>query len=226
MAIVKFGALVTVGVGKLGGHVFSRNANGVSIRTGYSSRGDSYFNNPTLAPMFATARARWRNSSQAQKDQWAVIGQKYPVPDWDGDNNYLTGSQFHTRVTVHALKAGVLAEIDPFSYDNFVPLVECNRVIAEMSVSTIKLRYNSGFTNIDLDVYAYPLSITDYKKTTPSLVYVGSIGAGLYGSSVVYDNMVTLWGAITTGRPYTFKVGITTSSGVSSYTNLLALEYD
>lgn len=166
MAIVKFGAAVTLGVGKLGGHVFQRFAFGNLIRTNHFRSTSRNYIPPSARESFAIARERFQNLGPADVAQWSVLADKLPVPDWDGDNQYLTARQFHSKATVNALNAGIPEPIDPFLYSNEVPYLVVDFVQYEYFPNFFYINFGANPVVYDVQVFAYanPAPQTDLNR--------------------------------------------------------------
>ena len=155
MARVKFGAAITLGVGKLGGHVFQRHANGVSLRSGASSNGSSFYRHFNIQRLFNVASNRWLEMPTADAEQWQLLADKLPVPGWDGDNQYLTAKQFHNKATINALQAGIPEPLDPFLYSNQVPYLVVDFVQYEYFPNFFYIEFGANPVVYDVQVFAY-----------------------------------------------------------------------
>lgn len=216
MARCKFGSLVTVGVGKLGGHVFQRNPYGVSIRTGYSSDGRTFLYFPQIPELFQIARERWAAAPEPDKIEWGKLGERFPIPDWDGDNRYLTGKQFHDKKTIAAVQSGVMSIIDPFSYSNEIPTMHANFVYVNTSDSRLTVIDNGSLNPYTVSVFAKEGQFLPYETPTGSFYYLGVQNPAGLQAMLLYNELTKFFGTPLYSSSYIFKLIRTTPSGVSS----------
>lgn len=103
---IKFGAIVTDGRGKLGGHVFSKNAAGAIMRTKVTPSNPKTVAQSLARAMFASISQLWSALTQLQRDAWSEA-----VPEWQktnifGDLKKPTGKALFQRLNNQAQAAG------------------------------------------------------------------------------------------------------------------------
>lgn len=103
---IKFGAIVTDGRGKLGGHVFSKNAAGAIMRTKVTPSNPKTAAQSLARAMFASISQLWSALTQLQRDAWTEA-----VPEWQktnifGDLKKPTGKALFQRLNNQAQAAG------------------------------------------------------------------------------------------------------------------------
>ena len=104
---IKWGALVTEGRGKLGGHVASKNKSGAIIRTKVTPV------NPQTSAQ-ASARSRLGGNSQAwavlsedQRRSWNALAQETSKTNIFGDQYFPSGKNLFTSVNNNLVMIGV-----------------------------------------------------------------------------------------------------------------------
>jgi hypothetical protein len=107
MALIKWGALVTDGRGKLGGQVLTKGRSGAVIRNKVTP-----VNGRTTAQMGARNRLTsysqaWKALTQAQRDQWNTATGEYPKTNIFGDTVYPTGKNLFTMLNINLALVGV-----------------------------------------------------------------------------------------------------------------------
>jgi len=93
MAIVKYGSVVDELKGKLGGSVFQKCGNALSVRSNLSHNPPSSESAMLSRTQFAQIAYRWRNMSEAQKLLWNQNASSFPSVDGFGNPQILTGYQ-------------------------------------------------------------------------------------------------------------------------------------
>ena len=95
-----FGAIVTDGFGKIGGHqirrlgttrIFQNKNNPVKSSTTFKN---------VMLPIFTTIFQEWALTTQGTRDLWITEATKYEFPDKFGINKNLTGRQFYTKLNI------------------------------------------------------------------------------------------------------------------------------
>lgn len=109
---IKFGAIVVDGRGKLGGHVFSKNASGAIMRTKVTPTNPQSARQSFVRALFASITANWSSLTIAQIAAWNTA-----VSDWTntnifGDLKKPTGKALYQRLNNQAQIAGFPAVLD------------------------------------------------------------------------------------------------------------------
>ena len=103
---IKFGAIVTDGRGKLGGHVFSKNKAGAYIRTKVTPSNPQTSRQTTVRALFGAISQQWSGLTQAVRD-----GFNEAVPSWSktdifGDIKNPSGKALFQRLNNQAQVVG------------------------------------------------------------------------------------------------------------------------
>lgn len=177
MAIAKFGAIITVGAGRLGGHLFRRGKYGVTVVNARYATAKHLQLHPSSMANFAVARSRWQALSASDKLLWSNLGTRLPKIGWEGDNLQLLGSEFHERNTVRLLQNGVTTVIDPVNFSNSIPLTSFIQAVWDLTLEVANVAYEP-----------FPSFYTTVIDTTTAVEQV------IDPSKLIYANLTTYTG--------------------------------
>jgi hypothetical protein len=111
----KFGAIVTEGRGKIGGHVFSKNRGGAYMRTKVTPVNPRTASQSLVRSRFGDLSTAWRSLTQAQRDAWNGIVAQYSSTDIFGDLKNPSGLALYQRINNNLAKIGVSAISTPLA---------------------------------------------------------------------------------------------------------------
>lgn len=156
---MKFGAIVTDGRGKIGGHVASKNRHGAYLRTKVTpSNGQTSFQQG-VRNLFTSLSQGWRSITQAQRDAWNAAVASFSKTDIFGDLRNPSGANLYQKLNNNLIRTGWTAIADP---PNPVEVVDIT--IGALSVAatagTMSLAYvANALDTSEIEVYATaPLS--------------------------------------------------------------------
>lgn len=110
---MKFGAIVTDGRGKIGGHVASKNRGGAYLRTKVTpANGQTTFQNAVRAT-FTTLSQGWRALTQGQRDAWNAAVTDFSRTNIFGDLINPSGINLYQRLNNNLLSIGEAAISTP-----------------------------------------------------------------------------------------------------------------
>lgn len=109
MAKLKWGALVTDGRGKIGGHVLSKNRAGAYIRTKVTPVNGQTSSQLTVRNRFTTYSQAWSGLTQAQRDAWNAAVADFAKTDVFGDLKNPTGFNLYQRLNNNLVTVGSAA---------------------------------------------------------------------------------------------------------------------
>jgi len=109
---IKWGALVTDGRGKLGGHVASKNAAGAFLRTKVTPTNPQTTRQSTVRALFASISQAWAALTQAQRNAWNEAVAEWQQTNVFGDLKNPTGKALFQRLNNQAQVAGFAAVTD------------------------------------------------------------------------------------------------------------------
>jgi len=104
---MKFGAIVTDGRGKIGGHVASKNRQGAYLRTKVTpSNGQTSFQQG-VRNLFTQLSQAWRSLTQAQRDSWNGAVASFSKTDIFGDLRNPSGANLFQKLNNNLQSVGV-----------------------------------------------------------------------------------------------------------------------
>ena len=110
---MKFGAIITDGRGKIGGHVASKNRGGAYLRTKVTpANAQTSFQNAVRATFTNLAQA-WRGLTQAQRDAWNAAVNDFARTNIFGDLINPSGINLYQRLNNNLISIGEAALTNP-----------------------------------------------------------------------------------------------------------------
>lgn len=106
---IKFGALVSDGRGKIGGHVASKNRAGAYLRTKVTPVNPRSVSQVQVRQRLGTLSIAWRGLTAAQRLQWNAAVAAFKVTDIFGDLKNPTGFNLYQRLNNNLAIAGAAA---------------------------------------------------------------------------------------------------------------------
>ena len=125
---MKFGALVTDGRGKIGGHVASKNRYGAYLRTKVTPTNPGSTAQVTVRNRLSALSTAWRALTPAQRAAWNAAVGDYSRTDIFGDIRNPSGFNLHQRLNNNLVNIGKSAITSP-------PLPEAVDAFATFSVA-------------------------------------------------------------------------------------------
>lgn len=103
---MKFGAIITDGRGKIGGHVASKNRAGAYLRTKVTPVNAQTTYQNSIRNRFTGLSQGWRGLTQAQRDAWNAAVADYARTDIFGDLKQPTGFNLFQRLNNNLITIG------------------------------------------------------------------------------------------------------------------------
>jgi len=157
MALVKFGALVTDVRGKLGGHVFQGNGFSNSLRTNFNGKGGFEKLADVYKGVNAEINTLWLALSESQKLDWDSLASQYPVQNKLGDQEILTGRNFHRRLYTNFFASGQQGTIDPSVAIGDLPSSNLQHVQFDFNNQEIDVQFEFDRFSKAVIIYAKPV---------------------------------------------------------------------
>lgn len=198
MAKLKWGALVTDGRGKLGGHVLSKNRSGAYIRTKVTpvNRRTSY--QTAVRAVFALITTNWSALTASAISAWNGAVNDWQTTDIFGDLTKPTGKNLHQRLNQNAINAGYPA----------IGLPPTKVVVPDDVITSAAIDITAGtitFTGIASDVgFRALISATPPLSRGTSFVKnvlrnIGHQPLDTYSPATAYADYVAKYGVPTAG---------------------------
>ena len=125
---MKWGALVTDGRGKIGGHVASKNRYGAYLRTKVTPVNPGSTDQVTVRNRLAGISSSWKSLTAAQRIAWNAAVADYARTDIFGDLRNPTGFNLHQKLNNNLLNIGKVVMTAP-------PLPEAVDAFATLSIA-------------------------------------------------------------------------------------------
>lgn len=194
MAIAKFGAIVTDIRGKLGGHVFQGNGFTTSIRTGYSGKGGIGERNEIYRSMNSDIDNLWLALSETDKNNWQILANQYPIQNSLGDQDIITGRNFHRRNYTAFFSSGQTGVINPGIAIGDLPSSQLEHVEFNFANSELDVQFAFDRFSQAIIIYALPVDKFSLSIQAKKLPF-------LYGENDETPQDDLLWDAFFTKYP-------------------------
>lgn len=103
---IKFGAIVTDGRNKIGGHVASKNKAGNYLKTKSTPTNPSTTYQSAVRQNFGSLAQSWRGLTQVQRDSWISGAPNFPYTDIFGDTKILSGFSLYMQLNSNLNSVG------------------------------------------------------------------------------------------------------------------------
>ncbi|MFA5386714.1 MAG: hypothetical protein WC297_03555 [Candidatus Paceibacterota bacterium] len=127
----KFGAIVTEGRGKIGGHVASKNRAGAYFRTKVTPVNPQSISQLGSRNRFSEQSQAWRGLTDAQRDAWNGAVADYAKTDIFGDLRNPTGAQLYQRLNNNLVNIGQSVITMPPAVEAVFALTSLSLAVAE-----------------------------------------------------------------------------------------------
>lgn len=140
---MKFGAIVTDGRGKIGGHVASKNRAGAYLRTKVTPVNPRFPDQTVVRNRLGGLAQAWRGLTEAQRASWNAAVGAFAKTDIFGDLKNPTGFNLYQQINNNLIRIGETALDTPPS-----PVAVVDIIIGALSVAaaagTASLAYTAG----------------------------------------------------------------------------------
>jgi hypothetical protein len=137
---LKFGAIVTEGRGKIGGHVASKNRSGAYLRTKVTPVNPQSASQLSVRSRFSDLSSAWRGLTADQRAAWNAAVSDYAKTDIFGDIKNPTGAQLYQRLNNNLINVGEAAISTPLA-PAAIPNMETIELAAAAGAGTMTLTY-------------------------------------------------------------------------------------
>lgn len=187
MALMKFGAIVVDGSGKLGGHVFSKNRGGNYLRTKTTPVNPQTAAQTEVRSIFAQISSQWSGLSEAQLQSWEDRQAEYARTNIFGDLKNPNGKALFQRLNQNLLLAGKpILQVCPSSTSVISPNISA--IGAKASAPGNSVDYDNDASGMEIIISATPpvSAGTSYVKNKLRIIQYAA-GADGTGSAVSVD---------------------------------------
>lgn len=209
---IKFGAIVTDGRGKLGGHVFSKNASGAYMRTKVTPTNPQTSDQTTVRALFAVISQTWSTLTAGQITAWNSAVADWVKTNIFGDIKKPTGKALFQQLNNQAMSVGYSALTTPPAKVE-LPDDVLSDVVLDISSTTLTLTGASTASTSKVAVYASGI-VTDGTTNVKSKMRLVYYAAGdVYSNTAAYAAYVAKFGAPTAGAKLFVGVKYIASTG-------------
>lgn len=132
---IVWGALVTDGSGKLGGHVASKNRGGSYLRTKVKPANAQTPAQQNARNRLSTFAQGWRGLTELQRESWNNAVSNFPVVK-NGRTQFLSGEQLYVRLNANLVLIGE-SPIDTAPLPGAIPELIIDGVSADVSSNAV-----------------------------------------------------------------------------------------
>lgn len=199
---IKFGAIVTDGRGKIGGHVASKNRSGAYMRTKVTPANPNTIAQSEARSILASLSQSWRTLTKDQRLAWNNAVGDWSKTDIFGDIKNPTGLNLYIKLNANLLGVGLVAiNTPPLKQD--VPSAYPVSALYEISTGTLTVYMSdeSGNAVIGLVRATPPLSagvsfvkselrVLGYATGTTNVVVLNGRYASKFGIPAIAANVI------------------------------------
>jgi hypothetical protein len=209
---VKFGAIVTDGRGKIGGHVMSKNRGGAYMRTKVTPSNPRTATQQANRALLGSLSASWSSLTDAFRASWNGAVNDWVSTNIFGDTIKPTGKNLYVALNknINAI-GGTTIDSAPAKVE--MPILGLTGVGVDISESAINIQYDGNIDAVQIVVASTgPLSAgTTFTKGKFRKIY-NEIGADLNPTSL-YVAYVSRFGVPEVGQNISFEVKLVESNG-------------
>ncbi len=212
---IKFGAIVTDGRGKLGGHVASKNRGGSYLRTKVTPSNPQTAFQSAVRSLLGFFSVMWSGLTSAQRDSFNGAVAQWTKTDIFGDIKNPTGKNLFTRLNINASNVG-FANILTAPEKVEIAFTPASSVLIDISSSTVDLVDFLGSATDKVLVSATPPQSagTSFYKGKFRQLYFAPANADVIAD--IYDAYLERFGAIALGMNIAFEIKVVAPNGQTS----------
>jgi len=212
---IKWGAFVTDGRGKIGGHVASKNAAGAFFRTKVTPSNPQTAAQSSARALFSLISQGWAALTQAQRNAW-----NNAVSDWQrtnvfGDLKQPTGKALYQRLNNQAQSAG-LSAVTTVPAKGELPDDIVSAVAIDTTAETITLTGANTDASTQVCLWATAPLSAGTNGPGSKLRQIYTVAGDSYVAGDAYDAYVARFGAPSVGANLFAGVKYVISSGQAS----------
>ena len=184
---LKFGAIITDGRGKIGGHVASKNRAGAYLRTKVTPSNPQSVAQVQARSILATLSQRWGTLQDSQRAGWTEAVKEWGTTDIFGDIKNPSGINLFVKLNSNRVSVGFPEAMDvPAKTD--VPVAVIVDATYQISTDTVSIDFDSALAN------GFTVLVRATPRLSPGVSFVKSEFRVIGFNDVLVDNL-TLGGA-------------------------------
>lgn len=217
---IKFGAIVTDGRGKLGGHVFSKNLGGSFMRTKVTPSNPQTTAQSSVRALFGSISAGWSALTAAQRAAWNNAVENWQETNIFGDLRKPSGKALYQRLNNQAQSAG-LAAVNDVPVKLEMPDDIVSAVDIAIGLATLTLTGANADASTQVVVTATSPQTAGTKSPGSRLRQIYTSAGDAYSAADAYTAYVAKFGAPSAGANVFIGVKYVLASGQASPTQVL-----
>ena len=147
--LIKFGSIVTMGSGKLGGHVYSTNRGGAYVRTNQTPSNPQTSFQQSGRAVFTELTQGWSALTESERNSWNEATSSFPRTDRFGDSRELSGKGLYISLNKELVLVGrPILSVAPAP----APILVASDLNVEVSMTTNQLVVQIPSLNTGIEV--------------------------------------------------------------------------
>ena len=179
---LKFGAIVTDGRGKIGGHVASKNRSGAYLRTKVTPSNPNTVAQTQARGILASLSQGWGQLTDSQRQGWNDAVKEWGTTDIFGDIKNPSGINLFVKLNSNLLNIG-LASLSDVPAKSEVPAVIVIDAFYRIATDNVSINFNSALAN------GYIALVRATPKLSAGVSFVKSQFRVIGYGNVVADNL-------------------------------------
>lgn len=217
---IKFGAIVTDGRGKLGGHVFSKNLGGAFMRTKVTPANPQTTDQSSARALFGSISAQWSGLSASARAAWNGAVENWQTTNIFGDLKKPSGKALFQRLNNQAQSAG-LAGFTAVPAKLEMPDDIVTAVTIAIGAATLTPTGANADASTQVVIVATAPQSAGTKTAGTKLRQIYANAGDTYSAADAYTAYVAKFGAPTAGDNVFVGVKYVLASGQASPTQIL-----
>jgi photosystem II stability/assembly factor-like uncharacterized protein len=154
--LIKFGSIITEGVGKLGGSTITKSRSGIVFKNKMSRVNSCSEIQVTMRQRITLLSKAWSQLLESQRTSWNIATTYYPQRNYFGDTVYLSGYNLYLKINLQLLLIGQ-SVIDTAPVRGAYVSIESASALAYNSLNYLFLSFSPTVpTDFNYKIYASP----------------------------------------------------------------------
>lgn len=209
---LKFGAIVTDGRGKIGGHVASKNRAGAYLRTKVTPSNPNTVAQMQARSILASLSQRWQTLSESQRSGWNDAVKEWGTTDIFGDIKNPSGINLFVKLNANLISVG-LPQVSDVPAKSEIPAVIVMDAVYRISTDTITITFDSLLADGYIALVRATPRLSDgvsFVKSQFRVIGYGNVSTGILHLAGAYSNK---FGDVQVGANVHLSVQLVSISG-------------
>jgi len=212
---IKFGAIVTDGRGKLGGHVLAKNRSGNYMRTKVTPVNPQSTYQQAQRAALGTLSSGWSGLTASQRSAWDAAVDDFQKTDIFGDLKSPTGKNLYTGLNRNLLNAAQTVLVSPPSPAS-IPAITISTANYSLSGTSFDIVTTGTTTGAFVQAWATPPVSAGTSFIKNRLRFVDSFAGAAPVTMDIYADYVARFGAPPVGSKVFVAVRVVNAGGEAS----------